>query len=237
MIDVVVNGRPQRPTKLKDIGGNVLPPYDEEFREGARDTAQAAAYRDLAARLTQELKQALAKRDTTRLKVLLEQEGFKVAVLRASVDASGREDWIAEQLNRGIDVLITNPELVKTGLDLAAPPGPLLSSAKPAGLPFLVPQFLIQRRVVDHVGRGVREPVPLQDETSAQQGDRRDDGRPAGQRLVTRSGCWHRFQWCLTSRRGGCIWRSRVSLGCSLIRLCDVNKTLCYFHRTFLQWL
>jgi len=58
-------------------------------------------------------------RDTTsRLKVLLEQEGFKVAVLRASVDASRREDWIADQLDRGIDVLITNPELVKTGLDL-----------------------------------------------------------------------------------------------------------------------
>src|SRR3546814_4388322 len=58
-------------------------------------------------------------RDTTsRLKVLLEQEGFRVAVLRASVDASRREDWIAEQLDRGIDVLITNPELVKTGLDL-----------------------------------------------------------------------------------------------------------------------
>lgn len=58
-------------------------------------------------------------RDTTsRLKVLLEQEGFKTAVLRASVDASRREDWIAEQIDRGIDVLITNPELVKTGLDL-----------------------------------------------------------------------------------------------------------------------
>ena len=41
-----------------------------------------------------------------------------MAVLRASVDASRREDWIAEQLDRGIDVLITNPELVKTGLDL-----------------------------------------------------------------------------------------------------------------------
>src|SRR3546814_18716032 len=56
---------------LKDIGGNVLPPYDEEFREVAMDTAQAAAYRDLAGRLTQELKQALAKRDTTLLGVVL----------------------------------------------------------------------------------------------------------------------------------------------------------------------
>ena len=43
---------------------------------------------------------------------------MKVAVLRASVDAARREDWAAEQVERGIDVLICNPELVKTGLDL-----------------------------------------------------------------------------------------------------------------------
>ena len=58
-------------------------------------------------------------RDTTaRLKAQLEQHGFKVAVLRASVDAARREEWVADQVERGIDVLITNPELVKTGLDL-----------------------------------------------------------------------------------------------------------------------
>ncbi|MEQ9509378.1 MAG: helicase-related protein, partial [Alloalcanivorax xenomutans] len=62
-------------------------------------------------------------RDTTaRLKGILERDGFKVAVLRASVDAARREDWIADQLERGTDVLITNPELVKTGLDLLAFP-------------------------------------------------------------------------------------------------------------------
>lgn len=182
--------------KLKDIGGNVLPPYDEEFRDVAMTSDQASAYRQLSGTLTMHLKQALAKRDTTllgvvlnvllawpdtcfrsetvkhprtqallaftpaqfgeletmpkerelidicrhekaagrktlvysvytgtrdttsRLKALLEQEGFRVAVLRASVEASRREDWIAEQLDRGIDVLITNPDLVKTGLDL-----------------------------------------------------------------------------------------------------------------------
>jgi hypothetical protein len=58
-------------------------------------------------------------RDTmSRLKTLLEEQDFEVAVLRASVETSRREDWIAEQLDRGIDVLITNPDLVKTGLDL-----------------------------------------------------------------------------------------------------------------------
>jgi SNF2 family DNA or RNA helicase len=58
-------------------------------------------------------------RDTTaRLKALLEARGFKVGVLRATVDAAKREDWIADQVERGVDVVITNPELVKTGLDL-----------------------------------------------------------------------------------------------------------------------
>lgn len=58
-------------------------------------------------------------RDTaTRLKMLLEKEGFKTAVLRSSVNAEKREDWICEQVERGIDVLICNPELVKTGMDL-----------------------------------------------------------------------------------------------------------------------
>lgn len=182
--------------RLKDIGGNVLPPYKEVFRSVEMNAEQSAAYLELAAKLTSELRQALAKRDTTllgvvlnvllawpdvcfraetvkhprtksllafvrsifnehelspkeaellkicrrekeagrkvlvysiysgtrdtmsRLKRLLEQEGFKVAVLRASVETSRREDWIAEQLDKGIDVLITNPDLVKTGLDL-----------------------------------------------------------------------------------------------------------------------
>ena len=167
--------------KLRDIGGNVLPPYEEELREVAMDEAQAQVHHSFATALTTELKRALARRDTTllgvvlnallawpdtcfrpetvrhprskvtlahvpsiftaqelipkereliricrdakadgrkvlayttytgtrdttsRLKVILEQAGFRVAVLRAHVDASRREDWIAEQLDRGID--------------------------------------------------------------------------------------------------------------------------------------
>lgn len=182
--------------KLKDIGGNVLPSYVEEFIEVDMDVEQGAAYSRLAGSLTAELRQALARRDTTllgvvlnvllawpdccfraetvkhprsrqllafvptifqemdlmpkerkllqlcqeekaqgrkvlvysvytgtrdtttRLKTVLESSGLKVAVLRASVDTARREDWILDQVDRGIDVLITNPELVKTGLDL-----------------------------------------------------------------------------------------------------------------------
>ena len=56
--------------------------------------------------------------NSARLRSFLEKERFRTAVLRASVDASKREDWLCEQVDRGVDVLITNPELVKTGLDL-----------------------------------------------------------------------------------------------------------------------
>ncbi|KEZ75257.1 hypothetical protein C5I_0102090 [Pseudomonas syringae pv. syringae FF5] len=52
------------------------------------------------------------------MKRVLEQSGLKVAVLRASVDTARREYWILDQVDRGVDILITNPELVKTGLDL-----------------------------------------------------------------------------------------------------------------------
>ncbi|GGY79515.1 DEAD/DEAH box helicase [Cellvibrio zantedeschiae] len=59
------------------------------------------------------------KRDTcSRLKELLVAAGLRVAVLRATVPTEKREDWVAEQVDKGIDVLICNPELVKTGLDL-----------------------------------------------------------------------------------------------------------------------
>ncbi len=58
-------------------------------------------------------------RDTTsRLKGLIEAEGLSVAVLRATVQADRREDWLLEQVDRGVDVVLTNPELVKTGLDM-----------------------------------------------------------------------------------------------------------------------
>jgi SNF2 family DNA or RNA helicase len=182
--------------RLKDIGGNILPPYKEEMVPITMTDDQAAAYAHLAGRLQEELAQAMrcgdktlmgvvlnvllawpdcafrselvyhprtrallasaprifdehelspkeerlvslckeAKargrrvlvyttytgvRDTTsRLKGILELQGFKVAVLRAAVDAADREDWILEKVDQGIEVIITNPELVKTGLDL-----------------------------------------------------------------------------------------------------------------------
>lgn len=183
--------------KLKDIGQNVLPPYEEVFEEVPMTTEMQSIYNGMKRTLTEALKQALRKgdnsllgvtlnallawpeccfraenithprnrrvtlhfnaavvgefeatpkeqalidlvkrekasgrrvlaytvytgtRDTSsRLKTLLEREGLQAAVLKATVPTEKREDWIADQEERGIDVLITNPELVKTGLDL-----------------------------------------------------------------------------------------------------------------------
>lgn len=182
--------------KLKDIGGNVLPAYVEEFIPTEMDDPQRDMYRRLSLKLNDIMKKALVMGDRTllgvvlncllawpdtafreehvyhprkrvllsstpslysdlewmpkeralialckeerrqgrrvlvyttysgtrdtqpRLKAGLEQSGFKVAVLRATVDAAKREDWVADQVDRGLDVLICNPELVKTGLDM-----------------------------------------------------------------------------------------------------------------------
>jgi SNF2 family DNA or RNA helicase len=182
--------------KLKDIGANVLPPYQEEYIEVPMDGEQAQVYARLAGKLKEVLRTSLlagdhsllgvvlnvllawpdcafrdelvyhphrrtllasapklygdqdlmpkerevialcraerqagrrvllyttytGTRDTmARLKFHLEQAGFKVAVLRSTVEASKREDWLADQVERGVDVVITNPELVKTGLDM-----------------------------------------------------------------------------------------------------------------------
>ncbi len=182
--------------KLKDLGANVLPPYEETFVDVPMTEEQEHAYRRLEGTLRAELRSALAKgdstllgvvlnallawpdcafrdemvkhprtrsqlhfqraifadmaaapkeleliglckaekaagrrvlvytvysgtRDTTaRLKALLAAVGLKVAVLRATVEAAKREDWVFEQVERGVDVIVTNPDLVKTGLDL-----------------------------------------------------------------------------------------------------------------------
>ncbi|MDO4643178.1 MAG: hypothetical protein Q4A74_04995 [Cardiobacteriaceae bacterium] len=59
---------------------------------------------------------------SSRLSNLMKASGLRVSVLRATVSSDSREDWIADKVERGIDVLICNPELVKTGLDLLAFP-------------------------------------------------------------------------------------------------------------------
>jgi hypothetical protein len=53
-----------------------------------------------------------------RLQSLLRQAGFTVAVLRSTVPALKREQWYAQRVKEGVEVVIGHPKLVETGLDL-----------------------------------------------------------------------------------------------------------------------
>lgn len=64
------------------------------------------------------------KRDVTkRLQKILSEHEIATAVLRSNtVKQEKREEWIVNKVSEGVDVIIANPELVKTGLDLLAFP-------------------------------------------------------------------------------------------------------------------
>lgn len=189
--------------RLKDIGDNILPKYEEQYIEVPMFEYQRGEYDKLSSTLTAALRSALAKRDTTlmgvvlnallawpdccardedvkhprtkdtihfvpavfdnepnhlgviecspkeaclvelclaekakgrktlvyttytgtrdltpRLRLILAQAGLKVAVLKSSEPPEKREDWVMDKVDRGFDIVLTNPELVKTGLDL-----------------------------------------------------------------------------------------------------------------------
>jgi len=60
---------------------------------------------------------------TDRLFQLFRRNGIRTAVLKQdTVKMNEREEWFQGQVARGIEVVISNPELVKTGLDLLAFP-------------------------------------------------------------------------------------------------------------------
>ena len=53
-----------------------------------------------------------------KLKTRLDSMGIKSCVLSVSVPAVKREEWVRQKLSEEVQVLITNPYLVQTGLDL-----------------------------------------------------------------------------------------------------------------------
>lgn len=53
-----------------------------------------------------------------KLSTMFKDNDIKSIVLTSSISATEREEWIQKQIDKGIDVLICNPKLVETGLDL-----------------------------------------------------------------------------------------------------------------------
>jgi SNF2 family DNA or RNA helicase len=63
--------------------------------------------------------QYTATRDVTmRLKNLLSEAGFRAEVMKSTVNPEKREEWVKQQVKSGTQVIIANPKLVQTGLDL-----------------------------------------------------------------------------------------------------------------------
>ena len=106
--------------RTRDLLAFVPSVYDEH-RESPKETwlKEYCVKQKQAGRRVLAYTSYTGKRDTSnRLKDLLVNAGLKVAVLKATVATEKREDWVADQVDKGIDVIICNPELVKTGLDL-----------------------------------------------------------------------------------------------------------------------
>jgi len=59
---------------------------------------------------------------TSRLKRILRDEGIHCAVMRSNIDTSKREAWYQKRLKEGVQVFISHPKLVETGLDLLFAP-------------------------------------------------------------------------------------------------------------------
>lgn len=55
-----------------------------------------------------------------KLMKLLREEGIKADVLLPKITPEKREEWVEKRVNAGLQVLITNPKCVETGLDLNA---------------------------------------------------------------------------------------------------------------------
>ena len=126
---------PDRPFGFGDLIGRELNPETQR-----REPFLIAATRDLdqnlvyakERRLVEEVKASLdrgrkvqvyavytQKRDVTRrLERILAKEGIHVAVLTTEVAPELREAWYERQLHAGVQVVISHPRLVQTGLDL-----------------------------------------------------------------------------------------------------------------------
>ena len=55
-----------------------------------------------------------------KLLKLLREEGYRTDILTPKVATEKREEWVEKRVNSGLQVLITNPKVVETGLDLNA---------------------------------------------------------------------------------------------------------------------
>jgi len=110
------------PVKHPITGNNLIIPNDtsSENEQHEKDTRVI----DIVERKVQAGERVLiytswVRIDTqTKMTKLLQEKGYRVATLTAATAPQKREAWVEKQVHNGIQVLICNPSLVQTGLDL-----------------------------------------------------------------------------------------------------------------------
>ncbi|MBW7932246.1 MAG: hypothetical protein H3C62_01275 [Gemmatimonadaceae bacterium] len=104
-----------------ELSGLHVPPAG--FPLDAKLVAFACAERDAGRRVLVYLQQMNRRDPSMRLESLLREAGLRVATLRSgTVKREDREEWVSAKLEEGLDVLLTQPSLVQTGIDLLGLP-------------------------------------------------------------------------------------------------------------------
>jgi len=126
---------PDRPFGLGDLIGYELDPETqtrEKFVIAETQDLDEAIVQAKERRLIVEIKAELAhgnrchvyavytrKRDVTkRLERILSSEGIRTAILTSDVATDKREAWFAKRIQEGVQVTISHPKLIETGIDL-----------------------------------------------------------------------------------------------------------------------
>ncbi|MFQ5595616.1 MAG: helicase-related protein, partial [Anaerolineae bacterium] len=137
------------------------------------ETCQAE--RDQGRRVLVYLRQTGTRDIQPRIETILTEAGLHVATLRSSVSTTRREGWLKRRVRGGLDVLLANPRLVSTGLDLIDFPTLVfyepeysiyliqqasrrswrLGQTRPVKVYFAVYADTIEHRAVSHVGRKI----------------------------------------------------------------------------------
>ena len=103
-----------------DVIGHVPPLSDERLYPKEKALVDLVAAERLAGRRVLVYVTHTGTRDITgRMEDILIRHGFRVAVMKAdTVEPKRREAWVDDRVKKGLDVLISHPRLVQTGLDL-----------------------------------------------------------------------------------------------------------------------
>ncbi len=102
-------------------GGEADPPKDDLFPKEKWLVELAKREREAGRRVLVLCRQTGRRDITGRLVRILERAGLRADVLTASVGTQVREEWLRRRVGKGmLDVLVVNPRLIETGLDLVA---------------------------------------------------------------------------------------------------------------------